>query len=224
MKTTAEQLREYKELLDSDVITEDEFNHLKSELLSQVSKDNNKSGVLEANKNKGDHKSPKKVYAIIGAVIVIIAIIVVAIVLKKTSNNSQLPLGVNWGDDLKTVQKKVEENAKFYKTDEYGVHADGVDTLGYNSRIDFYVREDKPLDQIIVFIWAADNDDKGNVEANDIIDHYKQLYGEETEIKDDEDNNTYTHKWKTENEEVSVIVMLDDNCVGIGYDYAEKND
>jgi len=226
MKTNAEQLREYKELLDSGVITEDEFNHLKTEIISQMrpASDDKEEAQTES-KPANQEKKSKKMFVIIGAVLIVAAVILVALVLKKPSSNSQLPLGVNWGDDLKSVQKVVEKNAKIYETTDHVVHGDGIDTLGYNSEIDFYVTEDRPLDEILVFIHARNNTDKGSVEADEIVEHFREIYGEEIgEVEYDENYNSYTHKWKKDDEKVSVIVYLDANMVAITYSIRDYDD
>lgn len=171
-------IRELKELLDTDAITEVEYNAQKSKVISNEFKDKGKSKnesskltTQAANINVKKLLSGKKKIAIIAAVGVLILIVLIATL--GGGNGKALPGGVHFGDSYNKVMKAAKALDPEAEESEYGgiwLHAN---LYGYDCSIDYDVSESEPLSKVTVM--PSDSYDK-NVLVN-VVEELTKEYG-----------------------------------------------
>lgn len=129
-----EELKKYKELLDSGVITQEEFEKKKGELLNNTESSDSDNFEKKVEKEKKTRKKPnKKLVKTMGIVVVIVVAIIVALfaVKKITMHIEQTKRATSLAEEIQPIMSKYgldTYTVKYYDYS-YEVFAEGFGSL-----------------------------------------------------------------------------------------------
>ena len=129
-----EELKKFKELLDTGVITQEEFEKKKSELLNNTESSNSENPAEKGVKEKKTREKPsKKLVKTIGIVaIIVVAIIVMIFAVKKiTTHNEQTKRAASLEEEIQPIMSAYgldTYTVKYYDYN-YEVFAEGFESL-----------------------------------------------------------------------------------------------
>ena len=129
-----EELKKYKELLDSGVITQEEFEKKKGELLNNTESSNSDNSEKKVVKEKKTRKKPnKKLVKTMGIIVVIVVAIIVALfaVKKITTHSERTKRATALEEEIQPIMSTYgldKYTVKYYDY-KYDVFAEGFELL-----------------------------------------------------------------------------------------------